>query len=99
MAKGKYQEVANELRGNTGETPSCIHMFSVGKSKIKMYEGGQIEIQVSGTDKKGVVTIDKNGNVYIACDGTFQIKSENVKFMTQNRFEVAAKDVTLYAQG
>lgn len=74
-------------------------MFSVGKSKIKMYEGGQIEIQVSGTDKKGVVTIDKNGNVYIACDGTFQIKSENVKFMTQNRFEVAAKDVTLYAQG
>lgn len=26
------------------------------------------------------------------------MKSENVKFMTRNRFEVAAGDITMYAQ-
>lgn len=97
MAKSKYQEVANELRGNTGETPSCIHMFQVGKTKIKMYEGGYLEILVAGDEKSGTITVDKDGNVYITCDGTFQIKSENVKFMTRNRFEVNAEDITLYA--
>ena len=99
MAKAKYKEVANELRGDTGETPSCIHMLQVGKSKVKMYEGGYMEILVSGEDKSGTITIDKNGNVYITCDGTFQVKSENVKFMTRNRFEVNANDITMYASG
>ena len=62
MARSKYQEVANELRGDTGETPSCIHMFQAGKSKVKMYEGGYIEISVAGSEKSGTVTIDKDGN-------------------------------------
>ena len=98
MARSKYQEVANELRGDTGETPSCIHMLQAGKSKIKMYEGGYVEILVAGSENSGTVTIDKNGNIYITCGGTFQVKSENVKFMTRNRFEVAAGDITMYAQ-
>lgn len=97
MAKNKYQEVANELRGDTGETPSCIHMLQAGKSKVKMYEGGYIEISVAGSENCGTITIDKDGNVYITCDGTFQVKSENVKFMTRNRFEVNAEDITMYA--
>lgn len=97
MARSKYQEVANELRGDTGETPSCIHMVQVGKSKVKMYEGGYMEISVAGSGGSGTITIDKDGNVYMTCAGTFQVKSENVKFMTRNRFEVAANDVTIYA--
>ena len=64
-----------------------------------MYEGGYIEISVAGSENSGTITIDKDGNIYITCDGTFQVKSENVKFMTRNRFEVAAGDITLYASG
>lgn len=99
MAKSKYQEVANELRGDTGETPSCIHMIQVGKTKVKMYEGGYMEIFVQGEDKSSTVTLDQNGNVFVTCGGTFQVKSENVKFMASNRFEVAANDITMYASG
>ena len=99
MARSKYQEVANELRGDTGETPVCIHMVQAGKSKVKMYEGGYIEISVAGSENSGTITIDQDGNVFITCGGTFQVKSENVKFMTRNRFEVAAGDMTLYASG
>jgi hypothetical protein len=62
-----------------------------------MYEGGYIEISVAGSENCGTITIDKDGNVYITCDGTFQVKSENVKFMTRNRFEVNAEDITMYA--
>ena len=64
-----------------------------------MYEGGYIEISVAGSENSGTITIDKDGNIYITCDGTFQVKSENVKFMARNRFEVAAGDITLYASG
>lgn len=71
MARSKYQEVANELRGDTGETPSCIHMVQVGKSKVKMYEGGYMEISVAGSGGSGTITIDKDGNVYMTCAGTF----------------------------
>ena len=99
MARRRYDEVANELRGDTGETPSCIHMLQAGKTRIKMYEGGHIEILVAGSDESGTITIDKNGNICLTCGGTFQVKSENVKFMTRNRFEVAAEDVTMYASG
>ena len=47
-ARSKYKEVANELDEKTGEPSSCIHMVCAGKSKVKMYEGGQIELQVAG---------------------------------------------------
>ena len=70
MAKHKYQEVANELEGDTGQVPSCIHMVSVGRTKVKLYEGGYLEVSVSGHDKSAVITVDNEGNAYIDCDGT-----------------------------
>jgi hypothetical protein len=36
-----------------------------------MYEGGYLEILVAGDEKSGTITVDKDGNVYITCDGTF----------------------------
>jgi hypothetical protein len=97
MAAAKYQEVANELVGDTGEVPSCIHMVQVGKTKLKMYEGGHVEVQVAG-DKAGKIVIDKNGNVFVSCAGVFQVKAGDVKIASK-RFEVAANDITMYASG
>ncbi len=79
MAKHKYQEVANELEGDTGQVPSCIHMVSIGRTKVKFYEGGYLEVSVSGKEKSSVITVDNDGNVYVDCDGTFQVMSEDVK--------------------
>ena len=68
----KYHEVANELDPSTGEKPSCIHMLCVGRSKVKIYEGGTIEASVVGkTGKAAGITIDQNGNLLLNCDGTF----------------------------
>ena len=59
MAAMKYHEVANELDPATGKEPSCIHMLSVGRSKIKIYEGGTIEMRVDGkSGKTSKVTLD-----------------------------------------
>jgi len=62
--------------------PAYIHMFSVGRTKIKMYEGGYMEISVSGREKSSTITVDNDGNVFIDNDGTLQVSSENVKFIT-----------------
>jgi len=70
MAKSKYSEIADELRGDSGETPSCIHMIQVGKTKVKLYEGGHLEAFVAGEDKSSTVTLDRDGNVFITCGGT-----------------------------
>ena len=52
LAAMKYSEVANELDPSTGKEPSCIHMLSIGRSKVKMYEGGMIELRVDGQNGK-----------------------------------------------
>ena len=97
MAAQKYQEVANELDETTGKTPSCIHMINSGKSKIKMYEGGQIELQVGGDNGNSAIILDKNGNIFICCDNTLQIQAKDIKVITQNRIDANAKDVTVTA--
>lgn len=80
LAAMKYHEVANELDPSTGKEPSCIHMFAVGRSKIKVYEGGQIELRVDGADKNASsITIDKKGNIVVNCDGNFQINAKNIR--------------------
>lgn len=59
MAATSYHEVANELDPSTGKQPSCIHMLQVGRSRVKIYEGGTIEMRVDGKDKKSAsLTID-----------------------------------------
>jgi len=93
LAKQRYAEVANELDGTTSGTPSCIHMVNAGKSKVKLYEGGQIELQVAGDGGKSAIILDKEGNVFICCDKTLQIQAEDIKFITKNQFEVNAKNV------
>ena len=86
FAAMKYNEVANELDPSTGQTPSCIHMMSIGRSKIKLYEGGQIEMCVNGkSEKSAKFIIDQNGNVMIQCDGVFQVLAENIKMYGKNQ--------------
>lgn len=80
MAATSYHEVANELDPSTGKQPSCIHMVQVGRSKVKIYEGGTIEMRVDGKDgKSSSLTLDQRGNVIINCDGSFQVKANNVR--------------------
>lgn len=97
LAKQRYSEVANELDDSTGETPSCIHMVNVGKSKVKMYEGGQIEAQVAGDAGNSTIILDKNGNIFICCDKTLQIQAEDVKFITKNQMDLNGKNITVTA--
>ena len=40
----KWHEAANELDPATGKEPAYIHMISVGRTKVKIYEGGYVEI-------------------------------------------------------
>lgn len=81
----KYHEVANELNPSTGKQPSCIHMISAGRSKIKIYEGGTIELRVDGKNgKSSLFTLDQNGNVLVNCDGMFQVNAENIRIAAKN---------------
>ena len=97
LASMKYSEVANELDPVTGKEPACIHMVCVGKSKIKVYEGGTIEMQVNGKDgKSSKLVLDQNGNILADCDGMFQVKAQNIKMMAKNQMvDVAGAQLML----
>lgn len=91
LASMKWHEVADELDPSTGKEPSCVHMLSVGRSKLKMYEGGQIELTVvGGSGKSAQIIVDKDGNVLFNCDGNFQVIAENVKMMAKNQIAMFA---------
>lgn len=91
LAAMKYKEIANELDPATGEKPSYVHMVSVGRSKVKLYEGGMVEMDVTGKDGKSAsFKIDQNGNVFVNCDGTFQVQANNIKLMAKNQVGAAS---------
>lgn len=100
LASLKYQEVANELDPATGKEPACIHMVNVGRSKVKIYEGGMIELKVCGKEgKTAQFTLDQNGNIIINCDGNFQVKAKNIKQLAQSQIaEVAGSGMVLTAK-
>lgn len=93
----KWHEVANELDPATGKEPACIHMVCVGRSKVKVYEGGTIQMSVTGKDgKASQLTLDQDGNMFIDCDGNLQLKAQNIKLMAKDKFvEVAGNSAML----
>lgn len=87
----KYKDIANELDPATGEKPSYVHMVSVGRSKVKLYEGGMVEMDVTGKDGKSAsFKIDQSGNIFVNCDGTFQVQANNIKMIAKNQVGAAA---------
>lgn len=106
LAAMKWHEVANELDPSTGQKPSCIHMVSVGRSKIKVFEGGTIEMRVDGKPQEGEeagksakVAIDQNGNVFVECDGTFQVRADNIVLNAKKALQgTSGKNVLLNAK-
>lgn len=106
LAAMKWHEVANELDPSTGKQPSCIHMVSVGRSKVKVFEGGTIEMRVDGkpiegeeTGKTAKLVIDQNGNVFIDCDGTFQVRADKIVFNGKSALQgTSGKHILLNAK-
>ena len=89
FSKQRYAEVANELDESTGNSPACIHMVNVGKTKVKIYEGGMVEVTVSGPQKSRL-TLDQSGNVFVECDDTFQVQAKNIKLLSRECTEIAS---------
>ena len=74
-------------------------MVNCGYSKVKLYEGGQLELQVAGPGGKSAVILDKDGNMFLCCDGTLQIQAANVKVMSKGMVETDAKTVVSQSTG
>lgn len=93
-SKCNYNEVANELDPSTGKQPSSVHMINAGRTKVKLYEGGQVEAQVTGSNGNSRIILDTNGNIFIEADENIQMSAKNIKFIAKGALmNVAGKSI------
>lgn len=101
-AKMQYNEVMANVTEDTQKdgTDAYIHKMKVGRSTIKIWEPGYIEV-ITKSDEKGTdnckIVIDGKGNVTVDSTQQIQLNAPNINLMAKDSFQLNANTIKITA--